>query len=219
MFLPCTHRGGAPVSFSTPLPGIFVRPVPGTQGARGGLSGHSWSHPGSSWTCETEKQVHFSGVSAFIVIKSLRPLSPTLPKIIFAVSSQTLSIFQLLPRYLPSSIPWKETKKSPAFTLASWKPKSEPNPQFFPKNGIYFFSLILFAVFMSDDSLAQVHSCVVSGDRDKKGVCDQRISKPKPLQGVGRHRVTGLCRPACRWVRTWNTKGTEGGKKPRSNSE
>lgn len=72
---------------------------------------------------------------------------------------------------------------------------------------------MLFAVVLSDDSLAQAHSCVVSGGRDMKGVYDQQISKHKPLQGVGRLRATGLCRPECRWVRrTWNTKGTEGGK-------
>lgn len=68
---------------------------------------------------------------------------------------------------------------------------------------------------MSDDSLAQAHPCVVSGDRDMKGVDDQQISKHKPLQGVGKHRVTGLCRPACRWVRTNKKRG----KKPRSHSE
>lgn len=123
---------------STHLLGIFVHPVPGIQGARGGQSGHSWSHLGFSWTCKTEKQVHFSGLLSSS--SCWDPPSSTAPKIISAVSSQSLSISQHLPRCLPSSIPWKEIKKPPTIYPGFLKAHIWTKPQSFFQRTVFISS-------------------------------------------------------------------------------
>lgn len=138
----------------------------------------------------------FPVVSVFTFIKTLRPMSSTAPEIIFAVSSQCLSISQLLPSLLVFSLlhTLKGNQKNhrhltPALLIS----KFEPNPIVF---SMMIFTSPSYCLLLSC-KMPQVHLFMVSGDRNIKDLHGQHISKQKHLQGMERQRATGLCRLMC----------------------
>lgn len=152
-------------------------------------------------------------VSAFTFIKTLRPPSSTAPQIIFAVSSQSLVFPSFSPAYwcLPSSIPWKETKKITGIYPCSLKVQIWTKAHSLFQRTVFTSSPPSYCLLLSC-RMRVCHRythlwCLVTETlKTFMGSIFQSKSSCKAWRDRGLLVCAGLC--VGEWRGIWNTKGT-----------